>query len=496
MHMMLKTLKNRIHKRNDQDGRTAPQPTTGTKPSGGRSGAGGSRTSPIGTLDKKPPIPELTQENLQLYYSEPLPAFKDVQVTERQNLFVQKLHLCSFTFNFNEATADVQQKETKRRTLCELVDYVTAGQGKFNEQIAEDVIFMVAKNLFRTLPPPCQRSVDTSFDGGEGEVEPYLDPAWPHLQLVYEFLLRYVVSNETDTKVARKFVDQRFILRLLELFDCEDPRERDYLKAIVHRIYGKFMVYRHFIRRAINNIFYTFVFETDQHNGIAELLEILGSIINGFALPLKDEHKTFLKRALLPLHKPKNMMAYQQQLAYCVSQFVEKDVTLAEPILRALLRYWPVTNSSKEVYFVNELEEILELTQVGEFVNVLDILFKQIAKSIQSAHFQVAERTLLIWNNEYFIELVSQYRKDIFPMLIESLEENAAGHWNSAVHQLTLNVMKLLQDLDDNLYEFCRQQLIAKRKKKAAKEQLRAKEWAIIERQADQRRQQIAAMHA
>lgn len=494
--MMLKTLKNRIHKRNDQDGRTAPQPTTGAKPSGGRSGAGGSRTSPIGTLDKKPPIPELTQENLQLYYSEPLPAFKDVQVTERQNLFVQKLHLCSFTFNFNEATADVQQKETKRRTLCELVDYVTAGQGKFNEQIAEDVIFMVAKNLFRTLPPPCQRSVDTSFDGGEGEVEPYLDPAWPHLQLVYEFLLRYVVSNETDTKVARKFVDQRFILRLLELFDCEDPRERDYLKAIVHRIYGKFMVYRHFIRRAINNIFYTFVFETDQHNGIAELLEILGSIINGFALPLKDEHKTFLKRALLPLHKPKNMMAYQQQLAYCVSQFVEKDVTLAEPILRALLRYWPVTNSSKEVYFVNELEEILELTQVGEFVNVLDILFKQIAKSIQSAHFQVAERTLLIWNNEYFIELVSQYRKDIFPMLIESLEENAAGHWNSAVHQLTLNVMKLLQDLDDNLYEYCRQQLIAKRKKKAAKEQLRAKEWAIIERQADHRRQQIAAMHA
>lgn len=494
--MMLKTLKNRIHKRNDQDGRAAPQPTTGTKPSGGRSGAGGSRTSPIGTLDKKPPIPELTQENLQLYYSEPLPAFKDVQVTERQNLFVQKLHLCSFTFNFNEATADVQQKETKRRTLCELVDYVTAGQGKFNEQIAEDVIFMVAKNLFRTLPPPCQRSVDTSFDGGEGEVEPYLDPAWPHLQLVYEFLLRYVVSNETDTKVARKFVDQRFILRLLELFDCEDPRERDYLKAIVHRIYGKFMVYRHFIRRAINNIFYTFVFETDQHNGIAELLEILGSIINGFALPLKDEHKTFLKRALLPLHKPKNMMAYQQQLAYCVSQFVEKDVTLAEPILRALLRYWPVTNSSKEVYFVNELEEILELTQVGEFVNVLDILFKQIAKSIQSAHFQVAERTLLIWNNEYFIELVSQYRKDIFPMLIESLEVNAAGHWNSAVHQLTLNVMKLLQDLDDNLYEYCRQQLNAKRKKKAAKEQLRAKEWAIIERQADQRRQQIAAMHA
>jgi hypothetical protein len=27
---------------------------------------------------------------------------------------------------------------------------------------------------------------------------------------------------------------------------------------------------------------------------VAELLEILGSIINGFALPLKEEHKIFL----------------------------------------------------------------------------------------------------------------------------------------------------------------------------------------------------------
>ena len=47
-------------------------------------------------------------------------------------------------------------------------------------------------------------------------------------------------------------------------------------------------------RKQINNIFYSFIYETERHNGVAELLEILGSIINGFALPLKEEHKTFL----------------------------------------------------------------------------------------------------------------------------------------------------------------------------------------------------------
>ena len=48
-----------------------------------------------------------------------------------------------------------------------------------------------------------------------------------------------------------------------------------------------------------------------------------------------------------------------------VAQFVEKDPKLGEPVLRALLRFWPITNSSKEVLFLGELEEILEMTQVG-----------------------------------------------------------------------------------------------------------------------------------
>jgi serine/threonine-protein phosphatase 2A regulatory subunit B' len=43
---------------------------------------------------------------------------------------------------------------------------------------------------------------------------------------------------------------------------------------------------------------------------------------------------------------------------------VEKDPKLAEPVLKALLKYWPVTNSQKEVLFLGELEEILEMTQV------------------------------------------------------------------------------------------------------------------------------------
>lgn len=196
-------------------------------------------------------------------------------------------------------------------------------------------------NVFRTLPP----STD-EFDPEEDE--PVLESSWPHLQVVYEFLLRFVVSAEVKSKAAKKFVDQKFCLQLLELFDSEDPRERDYLKTILHRIYGKFMNHRSFIRKAIANVFFRFVFETGRHNGISELLEILGSIINGFALPLKEEHTTFLERALIPLHRPKGVALFQQQLTYCVIQFVEKDLNTAVPIILGLIRTWPWSNSAKQ----------------------------------------------------------------------------------------------------------------------------------------------------
>ena len=87
-------------------------------------------------------------------------------------------------------------------------------------------------------------------------------------------------------------------------------------------------------RQAISNVFYRFIYETERHNGVAELLEILGSIINGFALPLKDEHKQFLSRALIPLHKPagSSIQQYHQQLSYCITQYLEKDPKLADVV--------------------------------------------------------------------------------------------------------------------------------------------------------------------
>lgn len=127
-----------------------------------------------------------------------------------------KLHLCSFTFDFSDPASHVHEKEVKRATLLELVDHVNSGSGKFKDALAPDIVGMLAANLFRALPPAREHGPD-AFDAEEEE--PNLEPAWPHLQIVYEFLLRYVVSGDTDAKTAKRYIDQQFVVRLLDLFD-------------------------------------------------------------------------------------------------------------------------------------------------------------------------------------------------------------------------------------------------------------------------------------
>jgi serine/threonine-protein phosphatase 2A regulatory subunit B' len=48
-------------------------------------------------------------------------------------------------------------------------------------------------------------------------------------------------------------------------------------------------------------------YEKEEHNGLTELLEIVSSIISGYATPLKEEHKLFAIKVLIPLHKVRGL---------------------------------------------------------------------------------------------------------------------------------------------------------------------------------------------
>ncbi|OJD26838.1 hypothetical protein ACJ73_01773 [Blastomyces percursus] len=416
---------------------------------------------------------------------EKLPGFHEVPPNRRQDLFMQKIDQCNIIFDFNDPTGDMKSKEIKRLALHELLDYVANNRSVITDPMYPRVVDMFAKNLFRPIPPPVNPQGD-AFDPEEDE--PVLEVAWPHIQVVYEFFLRFIESQDFNTNIAKAYIDHQFVLQLLELFDSEDPRERDFLKTTLHRIYGKFLNLRSYIRRSINNVFFQFMYETERFNGVAELLEILGSIINGFALPLKEEHKLFLTRVLIPLHKVKSLSMYHPQLAYCIVQFLEKDSALTEEVVLGLLRYWPKVNSTKEVMFLNEVEDIFEVMDPTEFAKVQEPLFNQLAKSVASPHFQVAERALYFWNNEYFCNLVTDNVETILPIMFAPLYENSKGHWNRTIHSMVYNAMKLFMEINPQLFDDCSHDYTELQSTAEAREKNRQGKWDRLQLLAQSRK--------
>ncbi|CDQ71602.1 unnamed protein product [Oncorhynchus mykiss] len=280
-----------------------------------------------------------------------------------------------------------------------------------------------------------------------------------------------------------------FSVCLLELFDSEDPREREYLKTILHRVYGKLLGLRAYIRKQINNIFLRFIYETEHFNGVAELLEILGSIINGFALPLKSEHKQFLVRVLIPLHTAKSLSIFHAQLAYCVVQFMEKDSTVTEYIIRGLLKYWPKTCTQKEVMFLGEIEEILDVIEPSQFIRVQEPLFKQIAACISSPHFQVAERALYFWNNEYILSLIEENCQVILPLVFATLYRVSKEHWNQTIVSLIYNVLKTFMEMNSKLFDDLTASYKVEKQKELKRECERAELWRGLDEQQERRLQ-------
>ena len=99
--------------------------------------------------------------------------------------------------------------------------------------------------------------------------------------------------------------------------------------------------------------------------------------------------KSCYHQVLLPLHSCPKLANFHAQLVYCVIQFIEKDPVLMESFVRGFLKRRPKTAATKEVLFLGELEEIIDVMQPQEFAKLQTLIFTKIGKCIKSEHYQV-----------------------------------------------------------------------------------------------------------
>jgi serine/threonine-protein phosphatase 2A regulatory subunit B' len=151
-----------------------------------------------------------------------------------------------------------------------------------------------------------------------------------------------------------------------------------------------------------------------------------------------------------------------------------------------MLRFWPTVSCQKELLYLNELEEVLELTGTAQLEKVIAPLFCRISSSICSNHFQVAERALFLWNNDIIATFTSDHRTKILPIIYPALQKNYSKHWNSTISSLTLNIIRIFKEMDKELYEKVAKEYKNGRTSPTALKQQRDTRWKTVQKMSAQ----------
>ncbi|GMH97321.1 hypothetical protein TrVE_jg4049 [Triparma verrucosa] len=397
-------------------------------------------------------FPHSMWQNME-FMDKTLPKLEDTDADEREELFVNKLHLCTLVYDHQDAELHKEEKKIQMDTLKELKEYVEDppldDNGVFTDVIFANLVNCFEEQAFQPLSIGSEK-VDLYDLAGMKEsgmlvsnddsMKKFLEPAWPYIKLLYELFLKYI--NRMKGAILKELVDKRLCGFLIERFNSSDHRERDMLRSIILRIYNKFMEHRPAIRAFINTSFYRFIYETGKHNGVTELLEVLEPIINGFKAPLKQEHLDMLEKTLIPLHKApyQVMQTYHKELKKLLGIFMDKDPDRCGAIIiRRIAAFWPLRHGPKQVAMINELEDILEhitkeMWREGELAKTRKLFYKLMNHIVGSEHFQVAERGLKLWQNRFLYDGCfnrHEFAKEILDTTFTQLYFKSHDHWQN-----------------------------------------------------------------
>jgi serine/threonine-protein phosphatase 2A regulatory subunit B' len=373
---------------------------------------------------------------------------------DTKEVFLRKLQNCSQVLDFNDESRFSQEKAERLKILNELQEIIGSPSQMNNLIIPnlEAVINMIKRNIFRPLPIVKKQGL--AGETGMDDEEVIVDPSWPHLLPVYEFFLQLIINEAVDMKSLRSCITHKFIQEFLELFDSEEPKEREYLKNILHRLYAKLVPRRKMIRKTITDTFNTLIHETYKFNGTSELLDILASVISGFAVPLREEHIVFFHNIIIPLHKVQTCHKFHNELLRCSMLFLSKEPTLAFPLINGLLKYWPFANYAKETLFLAELLDILEVCcDTAKLEPLLPKIFKRLVRCIASPHLQVSDRSMCFFENDFFLNILKNYKNIAFPILVPVINHLATHHWHKLILESLGALRNIIRETDAQLFE-------------------------------------------
>lgn len=395
-------------------------------------------------------------------------------------LLQKKFHECKILCNFYNTIGDFENKARKEKYLTEIYEFLKQ-PAYFNlvtKEAWNECFEMIYVNIIRAAPPVPELSRAPVFY--DDVCDTIYEAAWPHISIVYSIFMVILDSPSFREAIFSPSITERFLTKLINLFNTSDYRERGILKMVLYRIYVKFYDRRVFIRSTVRGIFNSFTHETHYFNGISELLEFFSPIITGYSVPLKDEHYNFYYKAILPLHLSQFLNSFVKNLISCITEYLKKDEQLLIPTIRYLISTYPVSCPYKQVYYINEITNLTYLLSESDFLTNCDEIMSFLGKCLVSTNTKVSEAVILFLIDQRFSGILADYSTKVFPIISGYLYYSGASHWSPEIRNRAVTVIKYLMNTNGSIFQQCAQHLKAQELQIIQNEEDTVSRWKLI----------------
>ena len=397
---------------------------------------------PISDMDELALHPQILSNHTQDLIFPKLPPLSSCEIgtNDFSNLLTAKLDICSQICDFNSEANDREAKVIKSEALNEILNLLMKGKNlNLKDQDYLQIIKMVENNIFRDFVPVSKAQLNYND-------EPRVtDNSFPHLLKVYDIL-------KTICELKPKLMENEYS-KFLAIFHSPDLSEREYMAKIILILYKSCPGLKNDLINRISNMLVDYRLGLAPPFCVWPSLQFFDNLYQTEITTLSDTMKNNFWNVIVPLITTQHLTTFAPCMSSIFNQMISTSSSVSKRLLLILLRQFPIICSCKMVWFVEYLQVLCEKITTSDFQNNAPQIFKIFAKCAMCMNAKVTEASFHIWFNPKITPRLIDTAKLVFPIIHGSIVQASREHWNTAIQNKAIQVLKAMRDLNPFLYD-------------------------------------------
>jgi len=277
---------------------------------------------------------------------------------------------------------------------------------------------------------------------------------WKDILNLYEILIILLNNIPTESILINK-IPLNFITNLIRALQTLDNEERIIIKMIIYKIYICSLTYRKFILKNLSEIIVDVTYFNGNLYCLNECLDLLRVIILGAKKPVNVKYINCVNTVILPLLKIKGICK-KENLKEFVFKLMAFDQVVLENVVKFIIKTWPIRFPERIIVYLEIIENLFVDNNNNNnlLIDFLPsdlslVIFKKIKNCFSDLSFLIADRSLIFYKNENFMNSLNKYKLN--KMFLSKLIENIEKHWSQEIKIISKIIITRLNKRDEKI---------------------------------------------